>query len=631
MRTLARVLFAGLTVCLAIATPGAQGRGQQPPPGQAPQFRTTADFVLLDVSVTDKSRRAVRGLTAADFTILEDNVPQEIASFNVVDLPDAEIPPAKWMGRAVPDVQTNNMPSDGRLIMIVLDERQTSASPFAGKAAKDTAHAIIDQLSPKDVAAVAFMVRSDGAQEFTTDRARLHAAVETYSMGMYAPVSVLGMLRDVSRLLGLIPERRKLLIYIGSGQYFDPVVLGSLDRVTSQNADPDPAMRDDQLNQFNYMMSFFSVAQRANINVYGIDPNGLDGGSQLSTPKEFLRLISNATGGRAVTGNNAPASEVSRILLENSSYYMLAFRSTNKRADGTFRRLQVKVNRPNVTVRSRRGYVEGQAGPLGVANTNPALNRLIPSTQLALGLWAAPAGQGKEGLHPVALIMDVELPRQGAPKVESLSIQYQVVDMAGKVRASGKQDLSVSPPAGADEGSTYLASASAIAELPPGKYDVRVSALSVERKRRGGLIGDVVVPEYGKDGLSASGVFLGGASTRLARVAFGDPLGGFLSVAPTSDRTFTSESAMIAAMRLYQAKQPPAPVTIKTTIIDAQDKVAFETSEKVEAAPFVSAGHADYRFALPLAKLGAGQFLLRFEAVRSGAPAVKREVLFRIR
>lgn len=631
MGALTRVLFASLAACLAIVTVGAQSRGQQPPPSQTPPFRATADFVLVDVSVSDKSRRPVRGLTAADFTILEDNVPQEIASFNAVDLPDVEVPPAKWMGRAVPDVQTNNIPADGRLVMIVLDERQTSASPFAGKAAKDTAHAIIDQLSPKDVAAVAFVVRSDGAQEFTADRARLHAAVDSYSMGMYAPVSVLGMLRDISRLLGAIPERRKLLIYIGAGQYFDPVVLGSLDKVTSQNAEPDPALRDDQLNQFNYMMTLFSVAQRANINVYGIDPNGLDGGSQLSANKEFLRLISNATGGRAVTGNNAPASEITRILEENSSYYMLAFRSSNRRPDGTFRRLQVKVNRPNVTVRSRRGYVEGQSGPLVVPNTNAALNRLIPATQLALGLWAAPAGQGKEGAHPVALIIDVELQRQGAPRVESVSIQYQIVDMTGKVRANGKQDLSVSPPAAADESATYLATASAIAELPPGKYDIRVSALSVERRRRGGLIGDVVVPEYGKDGLSATGVFLGGASTRLSRVAFGDPLGSFLSVAPTSDRAFSTESAMIAAMRLYQAKQPPVPVTVKTTIIDARDKVAFETTEKVEAAPFMSAGFADYRFPLPLAKLGPGQFVLRFEATRSGAPAVKREVLFSIR
>ena len=632
MGTLGRVMSAVMAVCLGVAVLGAQSSAQQTPPPQAPQFRVTADFVLLDVSVLDKSRRAVRGLTAADFTVLEDNVPQEIASFNAIDLPDAEVPPARWMGRAVPDVQTNNMPADGRLVMIMLDERQTSASPFAGQAAKETAHAIIDQLSPKDVAAVAFMVRSDGAQEFTTDRARLHAAVDTYSMGMYAPVSVLGMLGDLSRLLGAIPERRKSLIYIGAGQYFDPLVMGSVDRVTSQfNAEPDPALRTDQLNQFNYMISFFSVAQRANINIYGIDPNGLDGGSQLSANKEFLRLISNVTGGRAVTGNNRPASEISRILGENSSYYMLAFRSTNKNRDRSFRRLQVKVNRPNVEVRSRRGYVEGQAGPLGVPNTNAALNRLIPATQLALGLWAAPAGMGKAGTHPVALIMDVALPRAGAPAVERVSIQYSIVDMTGKVRASGKQDLSVSPPAGASEGSSYIATASAIAELPPGKYDIRVAAASIERNRRGGLIGDVVVPDFDKEGLSATGAFLGGASTRLARVAFGDPLGGFLSVTPTSDRTFTAESAMIAAMRLYQAKQPPQPVTVKATIVDARDKVAFEATEKVDAGRFAAGAHFDYRFALPLATLGPGPFLLRFEAVRSGAPAVKREVLFTIR
>ena len=49
---------------------------QQPQPGQKPPvFRSTVDLVHLDVSVLDKDRRPVRGLTAADFTISEDDKP----------------------------------------------------------------------------------------------------------------------------------------------------------------------------------------------------------------------------------------------------------------------------------------------------------------------------------------------------------------------------------------------------------------------------------------------------------------------------------------------------------------------------------------------------------------------------
>ena len=637
VRILGWVAASLLSTILVVAQGQRQGQPQAPP-----QFRSTADFVLLDVSVLDRNRRTVRGLTQADFTVIEDGKPQTIATFGAVDLPEAEALPAKWMGRAVPDVQTNVMPPDGRLIIILMDERQVSATPFAAQAAQATAHAIVDQLSPKDVAAVTFMVRQDGAQEFTADRARLHAAVDTYSMGMYNPTSVLAVLRDLSRLLGGIPDRRKIIIYIGAGQGFDPVVLGSLEKVTTQDgAQADAAMQVGQRQMYDYMMGFFSVAQRSNVNVYAIDPAGLDiqmpgpngtapVGGQMTANKEFLRLVSNATGGRAVTGNNTPQSEVPRILAENSSYYMLAYTSTNRRNDGSFHRVQVKVNRQNVEVRARRGYQDGQAGPLATAGVNPALNRLIPSTELTLGLWAAPAGSDPSGSHPVAMMIDVELPREGAPPVEHLSIAWTVVDMTGKPRATGKQDLTVSPPAG--DTATYVAGAQAVASLPPGKYDIRLSAVSAERRRRGGLLADVVVPDYSKEAMSATGVFIGGAATRVSRIAVvGEPLGNFLAVAPTSERSFPTDVPMVAAMRIYQTKQPLAPVTIKTTIVDAKDKTVFESQDKLDVASFTADGSAAYRFALPLAKLTPGRHLLRIEASRSGTPPLRRDVLFGVR
>lgn len=54
---------------------------QVPPQGdrQAPTFRSRTDLVQLDISVLDKDRRPVRGLTAADFTVLEDGKPQSVS------------------------------------------------------------------------------------------------------------------------------------------------------------------------------------------------------------------------------------------------------------------------------------------------------------------------------------------------------------------------------------------------------------------------------------------------------------------------------------------------------------------------------------------------------------------------
>jgi len=136
-----------------------------------------------------------------------------------------------------------------------------------------------------------------------------------------------------------------------------------------------------------------------------------------------------------------------------------------------------------------------------------------------------------------------------------------------------------------------------------------------------------VVPDFLKDGLSASGVFIGDVVGTSGRR---DELATLLSVRPTTDRTFAAADPMVAVIRLYQAKQPAAQVTMKVTVLDANDKPAFEQVDRLAPEAFAQ-GSADYRLALPLAKIGSGQFLLRLEASRSGAPAVKREVRFAVK
>lgn len=59
---------------------------------ERPVFRTGVEVIQLDVSVLDKDRRPVRGLTAHDFTIFEDGKPQKVLAFNAIDIPD--LPPA---------------------------------------------------------------------------------------------------------------------------------------------------------------------------------------------------------------------------------------------------------------------------------------------------------------------------------------------------------------------------------------------------------------------------------------------------------------------------------------------------------------------------------------------------------
>lgn len=96
-----------------------------------------------------------------------------------------------------------------------------------------------------------------------------------------------------------------------------------------------------------------------NVVVYPVDPGGLD--TSTRTPLEgrrrdrLLELASN-TGGTAVTNRNDLVQGVIDVSREFEAYYLLGYASDNTKADGTLRRIDVKVKKPGIEVKARRGY-----------------------------------------------------------------------------------------------------------------------------------------------------------------------------------------------------------------------------------------------------------------------------------
>src|ERR1051326_792866 len=89
---------------------------------QRPTFQAGVDVVQVDVSVLDQNRRPVRGLTAADFSVLVDGKKRPIVAFAPVELPERDMPSAAtaaWARVAPRDVVTNAMPAEGRLVVIM--------------------------------------------------------------------------------------------------------------------------------------------------------------------------------------------------------------------------------------------------------------------------------------------------------------------------------------------------------------------------------------------------------------------------------------------------------------------------------------------------------------------------------
>ena len=114
-------------------------------------------------------------------------------------------------------------------------------------------------------------------------------------------------------------------------------------------------------------------ANRANVSFYPVYPRGLQAtetplvmhrsaeetrGSmgRLSRNLDQLRELATNTDGLAVVNTNDISGAMRRIVADLTSYYLLGYYSTNTRPDGKFRSIAVRVKRPGVKVRARRGY-----------------------------------------------------------------------------------------------------------------------------------------------------------------------------------------------------------------------------------------------------------------------------------
>jgi VWFA-related protein len=77
----------------------------------------------------------------------------------------------------------------------------------------------------------------------------------------------------------------------------------------------------------------------------------------ISNPTAVLNRLANDTSGFVIENTNNLAAGVARMQQERTTYYLLGYQPANSIMDGKFRRVTVKVNRRNVTVRARPGYL----------------------------------------------------------------------------------------------------------------------------------------------------------------------------------------------------------------------------------------------------------------------------------
>jgi Ca-activated chloride channel homolog len=300
------VIVAALSVALsAIAV--AQDR--------APVFRSGTSLVALNVTVTDRDSQFVRGLTESDFLVLEDGVPQDLQFFEALDVPKD---------------------------LILLIDTSSSMRPQMA-VVHEAATGFLRTLRPGDRGAiVTFADQVEVVHDLSDDPASLEAAVRrTTASGGTALYNALYIaLRQFGQGAAVRGDiRRQAIAVLTDGD--DTASLIGFDDV-------------------------LSVARKSGVSVYPIalqDPFQLSRGQgprrHYTGPDYALRQLARETGAQAFFPEHVSAlpAVYGTIAQELSSQYSIGYASANTRADGGFRRIDVRVaDRPELRLRTRTGY-----------------------------------------------------------------------------------------------------------------------------------------------------------------------------------------------------------------------------------------------------------------------------------
>jgi VWFA-related protein len=152
-----------------------------------------------------------------------------------------------------------------------------------------------------------------------------------------------------------------------------------------------------QIDNEQYFRDIMGEANRGNATFYTVDPRGLPVfdtpiDQKVGIPQDFamlrarldsLRTLADNTDGIAVLNNNDLDLGLKRISNDLSSYYLLGYYSNNSSLDGRYHTIKVRVKRPGVDVRARKGYRSASAEEVAAARTAAAAP--IPPAAAAVG------------------------------------------------------------------------------------------------------------------------------------------------------------------------------------------------------------------------------------------------------
>jgi VWFA-related protein len=386
---------------------------------QPPVFRASTDVVQVDVVVHDKDGRFVPDLTAEDFHVSEEGHPQTIEQFYVVGGPDltASAPataPDATPSSAPSSVASPAAPPAPRTFIAIFDATHLSAGGF--KRVQAAAVSLFEeQFHDGDIGGVLVDEQMAG-NHLTRSRDELLKAVrdaKPSGKANFTRVDQVEWPRMSAVEAVRIETDRDDQVYgavygracqdqpaqCQAGVDISGLIRGKAARMAAEStASTDATLRtlaglmnglarlDGRKtlllltegfmaeDSWPFVQNVVGLAARAHATIYTLDARGLHGAGPDGPPEptpddavtrmlrqmdlggDSMNSLAIDTGGFVVRNTNIFNEAVARIADDASHYYVLGYRP-EKAPDGKFRKISVKVDRKDVLLRARKGYV----------------------------------------------------------------------------------------------------------------------------------------------------------------------------------------------------------------------------------------------------------------------------------
>ncbi len=375
----------------------------KPAPGGKATIRSTVNLVEIDVQITNRDGKPVKGLKQEQFSVTEDGKPQKISSFEYNDIERVETagtgdqaPISVPLGTVTSPEAIKAVVRDHRMIVLFFD--LTSLQPDDLLRSTRAAQKYLQvQMTPADlVAVVAFGDTLKVVANFTNDRELLKQAVDAVVPGhdaMLAQLADAATAADgetpVSEDTGaaftaddtefnIFNTDRKLAAVEALCEVLEGIPgKKSIIQFTSGITQTGEDNRSELIAATN-------SANRSNVSIYSVDSRGLltatpggdastgaSGGNAMFTgatvvsqsqaredSRETLATLAGDTGGRSYFDVGDFGKVFQNVQNDTSGYYLVGYYSTNAANDGAWRRVHVKIDSlpAGAHVRAREGY-----------------------------------------------------------------------------------------------------------------------------------------------------------------------------------------------------------------------------------------------------------------------------------